>query len=68
MLGESVMTAPAIPDLPHNCNSWVIVRTGTLSAIGEFYSRENVSRILRAEDGRFIAMTALEYLQALNRT
>lgn len=57
-----------IPALPHNCNSWVIVRTGTLSAIGEFYERANVERILRAEEGRFQAMTALDYLQALNRS
>lgn len=59
--------APVIPELPHNCNSWVIVRTGTLSAIGEFYVRATVERILRAEEGRFVAMTAADYLGALNR-
>lgn len=55
-----------IPALPHNCNSWVIVRTGTLSAIGEFYERNNVERILRAEEGRFEAMTADQYLRAFS--
>lgn len=59
------MSPPNVPALPHNCNSWVIVRTGTLSAIGEFYSRETVERILLAEEGRFIAMTAVDYLGAL---
>ena len=61
------MDTMTIPDLPPRCGSWVIVRAGTLQAIGEFYERANVERIIRAEEGRFQAMTALDYLAAFNR-
>ena len=66
ILGQYEGGVMNIPELPHNCNSWVLVRTGTLSAVGEFYSRSNVERILRAEEGRFTALTAADYLAQLN--
>ena len=33
-----------IPELPHHCNSWVVIRVATNEVIGEFRERENVEK------------------------
>ena len=52
-----------VPELPHGCGSWVIVRKGTIDAVAELFSRKIVSRINFAA---YEALTALDYLQRLN--
>lgn len=53
-----------IPDLPHSCNSWVIVRRGTLDSVAEVYERSTVAKINFA---KYEPLTALDYLQRRNR-
>jgi intergrase/recombinase len=58
------MAAPIIPDLPHGCGSWIIVRKGTLDSVAEFFDRATVERV---NGERYDALTALDYLGRLNR-
>lgn len=58
------MSCSNIPDLPHNCNSWIIVRRGTLDSVAEVYERSTVARVNFA---KYEALTALDYLQRRNR-
>lgn len=48
-----------VPELPANCNSWIIVRKGTNDAVAELFKRSSVERI--NFDG-YEALPACEYL------
>ncbi len=53
-----------IPLLPHNCNSWIIVRKGTSEAVLETWSQSVVERL---NTEKYEAKTALAHLQSLNK-
>lgn len=53
-----------IPELPHNCNSWVIVRKGTIEGVAELWDIENVKKI---NFDKYEALITLDYLQKLNK-
>lgn len=57
---------PNIPELPHNCNSWIVEDTRTGKAVIELYNRKNVEKVLRAGPNIYRAHTALAWLQSLN--
>ena len=55
-----------IPELPHNCSSWIIEDVRTGRAILELFNRKNVEKTLRAGPTIYRAHTSLAWLQALN--
>lgn len=58
-----VQTFYPVPDLPHGCGSWVVVRKGTLESVLELFDRD----IARLVDGdRFDVLTAIDYLGQFN--
>lgn len=52
-----------IPELPHNCNSWVVKRLDSDEIIGEFFERSNVEKF---DPMKHIVITTLDHLQRLN--
>lgn len=53
-----------IPKLPHNCNSWVVVRIWTGEIVGEFWNKELIEKL---DETKFKVLTSLEHLQVFNR-
>lgn len=52
-----------VPELPHGCGSWIVVRKGTLESVLEIFDRN----IARCVDGdRFEVLTAMDYLGKFN--
>lgn len=54
----------SIPELPHGCNSWIIVERSTGKAILETWNRSIAEKI---NQDRFEVKTALQHLQDLNK-
>lgn len=52
-----------VPELPHGCGSWIIVRKGTNDAVAELFKRSSVERI--NFDG-YEALPSSEYLARYN--
>lgn len=54
-----------IPELPHHCGSWVIVKKGTNEGICEFFkSQRHIVEMINFE--KFEALAADDYLARLN--
>ena len=53
-----------VPDLPPNCNSWIVRDRKTGRAVHETWQRE-VAESINQE--KYEVVTALEHLQSLNR-
>lgn len=53
-----------VPDLPPRCNSWVIVRKATGTAVAEVFNHFNACGW---PADRFEVVSALEWLQRVNR-
>jgi hypothetical protein len=53
-----------IPQLPHGCNSWVIISKSNGKAICELYNIENVMKV---DVTKNIIMDAKTYLSGLNK-
>ncbi len=52
-----------VPDLPHNCNSWIVVDRVTGDAFHETWDRDHADRL--AARG-YEVVTALTWLQRVN--
>jgi hypothetical protein len=52
-----------VPDLPHGCGSWIIVRRGTLESVAEIFTRAIVERV---NFNAYEALPASDYLARLN--
>jgi hypothetical protein len=61
LAGDSKVTN--VPELPADCNSWIIVRKGTNDAVAELFKRSSVERI---NFNDYEALPACEYLARYN--
>lgn len=53
-----------VPELPHHCNSWIVVNRETGDAVAELWSRELAEKVNAA---KYEVKTAAEHLGGLNR-
>jgi len=53
-----------VPNLEHNCNSWIITRKSTGVAVLETFEREVAEAV---NQDKYEVWTALSYLQNLNK-
>jgi hypothetical protein len=52
-----------IPDLVHNCNSWVVTRNSDGQIIGEFFNKRNVEKF---DLNKVTVELTSEYLARIN--
>lgn len=52
-----------IPELEHNCGSWVVSRKADGQVIGEFF---NVNNVKKFNPNKVIVETTLQYLCRIN--
>lgn len=53
-----------LPELPQNCNSWIVVDKASGRAVAEFFEEKSVRQVMH--DDRYEIRTALEHLQRLS--
>ena len=52
-----------VPDLPHGCGSWIVVRKGTMDSVIELFDRR-AAELVNAD--RYDVLTAADYLARFN--
>lgn len=52
-----------VPELPHHCNSWVVVQKGTNISVCEIFNRKIAEKI---NFKKYEILSTLDYLNKLN--